>query len=986
MIAVSVGDHSPSNSELWLMNLGPIRHKAAGVGVVTPGVYSLPRGSYDVSVEWLDGDGDYDYTATVEIVDECGIVSDPDELLGEFYDDNQNHMNLAEGKIAHLSLYASDTFRPDPKTHIDDEEVTILPGDTEDVLVDINDPDGVIRVVDPSIAMIRDGEELVTEISAQSAGDSITLQGLSNGSTELRYERQGVPAADCMSIPVKVGGTIGLRFSRLPTFEPYIGGGAPESPPQAAGQGESSPDDWIELGGAPFGQPGGREGIRDDLLEWIANHPGPNVIEMWVQIKDANGDPKKQKALFVGHRGPQGQLNWVRWETVGIFEEVEPGVYRCSLDYTNLLHENEIPGLNQSFTQKGFLIAVGETAKKFFEDELPHTVLEQKLLESNWGNYEFEIDDDGLLISTHFVTSAGEYFAGIVVNLPVVNGFNNRLLRHHLAAALWDDGLDLTGSIDVQEPDGTITTVEFGPMQRPLEDPAAAQSVSDAFFQMLMQGGSVWRDGRSGNWVIPSIWTITDSLVFEIIVSAIPGGDAIDIVKELVEFAVNGDPINKPLMAVCAVGLAFDAGYLAGPVGLAGNIAVAIVKRVIKSMPEPLVDALLRLGPNAFESMRVFIHYVVKMVDDGVNPLEVAGKLDRRMKRIAIESPLQIGEEALVDSIGVFAERSLKDVGDEAAEGYAAFVKHGDDGADGLESLLVKLEAHGDELGAESAEGIGEAVEKTYKRNAGAGGVPDPNDLRRVNEGMLIARGPHSGYDGVLNAFIGDGHAIKSLEEWNALKTIPADALSAEKKLAIKQIVDSIWSISEGTPVTKIVPLNGQFGGVNMIQNGVPTLAGFFARSSDVFDATTTPQLINRLRLDGPPFNFQSGSPYGRIRTVANPEIVGKSRLPRHEGFGSGHPKEEILPDAPYPAGYEYPFSGKGVPASLDGHTMPEMKIAEQQAATMSPDVTVMEFRFPDDTPYPQTITVDGVPTIASDWMLIPNAASPTGFSWAPIP
>jgi hypothetical protein len=104
MIAVSVGDHSPSNSELWLMNLGPIRHKAAGVGVVTPGVYTLPRGSYDVSIEWLDGDGDYDYTATVEIVDACGIVSDPDELFGVWMDDNDNHQDRTIGKQAQLRL------------------------------------------------------------------------------------------------------------------------------------------------------------------------------------------------------------------------------------------------------------------------------------------------------------------------------------------------------------------------------------------------------------------------------------------------------------------------------------------------------------------------------------------------------------------------------------------------------------------------------------------------------------------------------------------------------------------------------------------------------------------------------------------------------------------------------------------------------------------------------------------------------------------
>lgn len=71
-------------------------------------------------------------------------------------------------------------------------------------------------------------------------------------------------------------------------------------------------------------------------------------------------------------------------------------------------------------------------------------------------------------------------------------------------------------------------------------------------------------------------------------------------------------------------------------------------------------------------------------------------------------------------------------------------------------------------------------------------------------------------------------------------------------------------------------------------------------------------------------------------------------------------------------------------------HTLPEMKLAQGQAATMNAGVdgagqpvTVMEFRFADGTPYPQTI---GGQT-ASDWMLkqIDPSDPSAGYFWEPL-
>lgn len=106
---------------------------------------------------------------------------------------------------------------------------------------------------------------------------------------------------------------------------------------------------------------------------------------------------------------------------------------------------------------------------------------------------------------------------------------------------------------------------------------------------------------------------------------------------------------------------------------------------------------------------------------------------------------------------------------------------------------------------------------------------------------------------------------------------------------------------------------------------------------------------------------------------------------------GSARNEEQAIPMTKHTCSRIVFRPKTGVPTSLDGRTLPEMKIANQQAATMSAGVngagqpiTVMECRFNDGTPFPQTI---GGKT-ASDWRLMPvNPNDPTaGAFWEPIP
>jgi len=86
--------------------------------------------------------------------------------------------------------------------------------------------------------------------------------------------------------------------------------------------------------------------------------------------------------------------------------------------------------------------------------------------------------------------------------------------------------------------------------------------------------------------------------------------------------------------------------------------------------------------------------------------------------------------------------------------------------------------------------------------------------------------------------------------------------------------------------------------------------------------------------------------------------------------------------------GLMYPSTANGMPGSLDGYLMPEFTTAPTAMKAgddaFGQPATTIRFEFNDGTPYPQTISVDGVPMTASDWKLI--QIGPDAYKWAPLP
>lgn len=326
----------------------------------------------------------------------------------------------------------------------------------------------------------------------------------------------------------------------------------------------------------------------------------------------------------------------------------------------------------------------------------------------------------------------------------------------------------------------------------------------------------------------------------------------------------------------------------------------------------------------------------------------------------------------------------------EAGEGWYLMARLR--GVPELDEVVVKLRGSldlGDDLAQEAADEavarVGTMSLKTLIRGE------NPHDLGlfagSVRDAALNAVRPYSPrYRQHVASRIGRnpalGQAFETMEEFEFARTLPIESLDLVQRGAIREIRESIGHIAGvGTPISKVIPTHGPNGALNMLQSGNPNLAGFFCRTMDIEDISSTPALIRRLRLDHAESIMNDNSVHAVIETIADPTIAARSGIPiRPHAMGTPTPPGyvEIPASSAIP-----PNTGSGLTASLDGHLMPETWISEPTA--MLPEVTTMRFREPSGLPktYP-TVCPDGVTREIHTWVLRADATSATGFSWRP--
>lgn len=224
-LLLQVGDHSESNSERYVLNVGDISHQSPKFGEVEPGTYKFKRGEeYIVTLEHLGTDPQYyedancdehpencpdlDYTALIEPAgssDACVIIVDPypdgdpifDNLLlrvyGEWTPGAGGTPDTFSGKTAKVILpqVVAITLDDDP----------IIPGESTTAHADIK-PSGrtatwSIEDLDDGVHAEIDEDSGVITVSPDSKSGDITIRAADADAPDCYYE--AVVSVGCSS-------------------------------------------------------------------------------------------------------------------------------------------------------------------------------------------------------------------------------------------------------------------------------------------------------------------------------------------------------------------------------------------------------------------------------------------------------------------------------------------------------------------------------------------------------------------------------------------------------------------------------------------------------------------------------------------------------------------------------------------------------------------------------------------------------------------
>jgi hypothetical protein len=285
-----------------------------------------------------------------------------------------------------------------------------------------------------------------------------------------------------------------------------------------------------------------------------------------------------------------------------------------------------------------------------------------------------------------------------------------------------------------------------------------------------------------------------------------------------------------------------------------------------------------------------------------------------------------------------------------------------------FEDLITRFAA---EVADDSAESVAAAIGKSHRSHLIDG--TDLKGVERADDAVRAARktlDPH--LRDVVNQHVGPGHALKSMEEFEALRHMKAADLTAEQVNSLNSIRRAMGVPPIDTDLVKVVDLNT---GLAKIGGGDPNLGGFFVTKADLGPANSSQEMIDALRLDYDGTAFSGGGPHVVIETKMTDTIQSQARIPRNSGYANGDGLEFV-------EDLNYPNTGNGFISSKDGRLRPESRM--QNPAEMPADVTVMKFKNADGTAREVEALVDGVPTTASEWKLVVDPLDPARRIWVP--
>ena len=193
-----------------------------------------------------------------------------------------------------------------------------------------------------------------------------------------------------------------------------------------------------------------------------------------------------------------------------------------------------------------------------------------------------------------------------------------------------------------------------------------------------------------------------------------------------------------------------------------------------------------------------------------------------------------------------------------------------------------------------------------------------------------------------------------------------------EAMRSVADLLTDIDGIAIGAPVDKAVSKSEALGFITGPADAGPKgdIAGFFTRAEDMVGASTSEEVIDRLRLDYHSSPFIGGESFAVIETPWTATLRDNTSIPRTPDYAPAGPNEYITNGG-------YPFTGHGLKASRDGRLVRELAAAP---TPMEVDVTVISFK--NGAGEPEVLTIGG---LSSDkWILRQDATDPEAVFWEP--
>lgn len=898
----------------------------------------------------------------------------------------------------------------------------LLLNDVDEFTFSAPDPDGHtlhLVIADPSIAKFRVGQVLQTSLPTLAPPITVDVQGLAEGVTLVAFHLDSPDGPKVACYYLKVGGSIALQFNQLPTYIPYRS--------VIAGQSFVTKDYQLDNLNDPVLGPLSVPQSTLDALEGI-----PNAAAAFrVVVRNADGDPMSNK-LVVLIQVPETSAPAANLMTIAPSVASTNGQGRME---GNIVLARPDGFLEVDIPHWKLLVLVGRAAENYVANPPATDVV--GAFDRNGLALDSRVSNGHLIMwkQDNPTPLAPRIEAAMAVSLPHISNdaflilkdfFDNALGRVPVtlsdAASFPGEGWrihDVVGSLQVESDlwiPPAVRSFDLLQYDKPVPF-AAALYPNDEVSRLMtaLQGSRYDTDGvqpsEDDDLIIPSGPKLqAGSLACEVAIGSIPLiGDGRDIVNEIWD-VVQGGEFNYIIFSLSAAGLGADLGSLFAGVGIPANVGLAMIKGLVKEIPQFIVKQYVQnLGglAKAGRSMgRYILHFsdVFETVSDWLSPAKIkaAYTLISGQLRVVRDSHLVRFGNFTDELVAPFAAKAMEILSDlprritnRAADGIVGYARHGEGGAETFKELIDAFPAT---VRGDCTESVSEAVSKTLRNELvdppGSGNY-DQFGKKRVDEAVeagLAALQTNDVRQTMRTVIAQDSFVstvIKDERELEALLRMRGRNLTADQVHAINIIRTAVGMPQIGQRLARVVHLNdpiGGFGAQQLLDGGNPGFAGFFTRAQDIPTTPGISPLIDRLRLDGSQHAYGTNSPYAIIETRANVAIVGKARVPRNNDFATGNNSVDDLIDP-----FDYPGTGNGFPAYKDGYPAPEWRTQGGTAAAMDAGldlngkaITVMRVR--DTSGASAHLTNSATQQMASDWKLVelvPGDPS-QGYKWDP--